>query len=176
MGSFFSNASFRYGNLSKEDVIDVVKQAIEQNGIKKDFLIKINEKNNWATIYDQMEYDDHVFYLSATINELLNTPVFVTQCCDSDFMYLCIYIKNDHDLCSVGVPYEEDGKLKPDIEKWSALLPTPEAKVKFLQVIDKDYIFCEECLEPLAEIIGFNPEDINKTYDEAMEEDIVVKI
>lgn len=175
MGSFFSNASFR-SNIPKEQIITTVKQALSENGIEPSFLMKINEQNNWVTIYDPMESEEDIFRLSSALSELLKTPVLVTQCCDSDFMLLSVSVQNDGDICSVGVPYGQDVKIQPNIEKWSALLPTPKDQESFLKIIDEEYIFSEECLEPLSEIIGFNPEDVNKIYEEAADEDDIIEI
>lgn len=91
-------------------------------------------------------------------------------------MILTICDQNDKDSCSVGVPYEEEEPLQPVIEKWSALLPTPKDKEKFLKIIEEDYVFSEESLEPLAEIIGFDAADMNIPYDLAIEEEGIIRI
>ena len=177
MGSFFSNISFKKNNISKDKLIEFVNQSSSLNGISAKYLMNIKEDNEWVTIYDPFEDSDNDIYkLAQTLNKLLGTPIFIAQCCDSDFMLLGIAVKNDIDICSVGIPYEEEEKLIPDIQKWSILFNTNDKKEKFLKIIDVDYVFSEESMEPLAEILGFKEEDINKTYDEALEENDIIRI
>lgn len=162
MGSFFTSVCVR---ASKTAAKNALRSAMKARGYRTDnktpeisFSI-VPCGGKWCCLKgDQMDFDDFEGFI-ADFAAQIGAPLLTANCIDSDFIYLTLLRDGESDCACVGQPYDEEPPV-PRREFWQDLVGDVDA---FTKILAQDYVFAEEALVPLGELMGFDGEALLPT-------------
>lgn len=179
MGTFFSCISFPRKNRSPEEIGNAIRTALKRTGNfpgRTPFYYNAAQATPWLTLYgeaiDHFEADPVTFALY----QQLRVPILFITCVDSDFMFIGLQNGRGLDFACVGTPYDCEEKPVPTLSLWEALLPTQAHQQEFSRILNSDYVFAEEALEPLGRLFGFDPDCILPPWEDAEDNPALTRV
>lgn len=165
MGSFFTNISVLKSGFTRKKLTAAMNALNYQPSDTGAALQILPQNGRWCTIHA-----DLMDMLADALPDALaacSDAVLMVCCFDSDFLLLQLTRNHRTETVCVGEPYDPDElEIEFTPEHWLPVVRNIDA---FLDIIDDEYVFAEECLEPLGELMGFNAAQINVTPEELTE-------
>lgn len=178
MGSFFSNITFERNGRSEDQLNKIIATALEKAGIDvddKECFFENSADKRWVTVYCEMFVDMNITeeQIKIIANSLEGFAINI-YCVDSDFIDMKASDGNYSGTVYIGEPYFDDAG-EPDLKVWESFFENDSDLEKFKDIISDDYICAEDSIEPLAELFGFDKNDVNCFFEE-VEERAVTKL
>jgi len=171
MSSFFTGICMQASKTAAKRALRSVMQA---RGFRTDNknpelrLVLLPCGKKWTCMKSlQMDFEDIEGFL-ADCAAHLGAPMLTASCFDSDFVLLTLYRDGQSDAACIGEPYDGE-KPAPNPEFWQALVGD---FTTFSELLSRDFVFAEETLVPLGEMMGFDGEAL--LPDEALPENALV--
>lgn len=162
MGSFFTNISVLKPGLTPKKLAAAMASLHYRPANAGLALHILPENGRWCTIHA-----DLMDMLADTLPDALasySSAVLMVCCFDSDYLLLQLTRNHRTETVCVGEPYDPDEvDIQFTPEHW---LPVVHDLDAFLSILDEEYVYAEDCLEPLGKLMGFDVAQINITPDE----------
>ena len=124
--------------------------------------------SQWVTIAsDLFDMDpDTADRMSRDLAQAFGTPVLVVGCFDSDYLYLNL-VDPAHSVDAWAATGRFPGEHAPRRSNFSAWKPYVTDVSALRQVMQKHYVFAEECLEGLTDILSLPVSQSGRCMDSA---------
>lgn len=173
MGNFYTCTQILNAQpLSKEDFLKKFCEAMKQEGYavcetgegEKEYSFSFSDEKGcrWAALYSESYEDGNQKAKADTarIAGMLGTFCINTTVIDSDCAILELYDKSGSKVDNLIMGRAEDyfGENIPEPERnaWEPLLNNGVSWEQFIEIVHGDYVFVEDGLSKLSEIIGSN--------------------
>ena len=125
--------------------------------------------SKWCCLNGNLtDLEDCEGFVNAFASELA-VPVLFASCRDSDYIYLQLHRDGGQDTACIGTPYDEEKPI-PSREFWQGVVKNFDA---FNDLLSNDWVFAEEALQPLGELMGFDGNTL-LPFDEANEKAVCI--
>ena len=186
MGSFFTSSQiYNSKQFDKEGFIDFFCKRMEANGYVScssdeseiSYILRFADNTKWVTITSEAYEQGNQFSQTDTgrIAEMLNTTCINTIVVDSDFAILDLYDESGQKADSLIIGRADDylgDDISQPLEKtWTPFLEDNFSFTQLLEVQNGDYVFIEDGLTELADIIGIDKRNITFSEEDAVEND-----
>ena len=175
MGSFFSNIIFERNGRNENQLNKIIADALMKARINiadNPCFFENSPDKKWVTIYCEKFIDMTITEKQMKlIAKKLDSFAINIYCVDSDFIDMKASDGRRVDTVYIGEPYF--GNVgDPTLKAWRSFLNNDSDLNKFKEIISGDYVFVEESLEPLSELLMFNKDDVDCFFEEITERSV----